>query len=433
MRLSVSLFPNNELRVSLNPEPRVKKEMSKPETHETQVFLSEKKLSANKQSRLVSQECEDSLDISCESETGIVGFGKLPRKTVFGLRGKRTIQRTGGVFDKRFKKEHCVFLTGTLPGSTDESLRAIAAWSGYIVHRLKAWVTKHVQSQFSFYVWEWQRRGALHLHYCVYVPTDRSRQYILEHFHDEWCRLLELVSQSSGTDMFASSKGFSRRNKWEEVITDAQVVTKSVSAYLSKYCSKGHKTELSRYFPSRWWGVSQACRKSLAEMTLTMAFDCLSRKRAETLFEEVISITDRVCIKSYNYRHGSGSGRSLVGYHCPKDSPEDIWKTIVSNPIMPFTNCLGEQTLKRKTRQSALEIKCWAQYRLCSKLQMSAALKAKILQEDFTTATTWNLSIADWRELYSLSCLLLKDSSLDSLSLRIKKMALMQIRNLLHG
>lgn len=428
MRIGLSLYPNNEVRVSLTSDPPIRKEHSNRETHETHGFLSPTKAKNPPVDEEDADHFPSPLDISSKVETKPAGFGSLPRKTVFGLAGKRMIQRVGGVFDRKFPREECVFLTGTLPGSTDESFRAMAEWSGYIIHRLKAWVNKYAKGKFDFYCWEWQKRGALHLHYCVYVPCPRGRKCILERFHGEWVRLLRTVGSLAGTDMFANGRGFSWQSKVESVQAYAQAVKKSVAAYLSKYCSKGHKTEYSKYYPSRWWGVSNACRDALKEMSLNLRLDCLSMRKAQEIFEEVISITDRCLATAHTYWHGSGFGRSLVGYHCPQDNPQDIWKTLVNTLNQLSYACLTMDKTEKLSLENRCAISCWVASLPSCGLSLSGTLREKIHSYDFTTSQTKNLSESDWRELYSLACLMCSDSSLNRSSKTVKRIALRNIR-----
>lgn len=429
MKVTVNIYPNNEIRTSIVPDPRYKKQSELNGKHETPSdegvsFLLEK---ANDPSH----EAPPILDISCDFRESLKpGYGGTPRKTVFGLRAKRTLQRVGGVFDKKFVKEHCLFLTGTLPGSTKESYEAIASWSGYIVDRLKSWVSYYVSTEFSFHVWELQRRGALHLHYCVAVHDGSSRQSIIERFKSEWVRILKSVSAKAGIDLFQRGFGGSWKDRTDAVQAYAQPVRKSVAAYLAKYCSKGHDTSQAFYCPSRWWGCSRAALHALEEMTLTIALDSLSLRKAQQIFEDVIHITEAIATKFYDYWHGSGFGRTQVVYHCPEDSSVDIWKSIINTFLSFSMTYLAKNTKANKSPPEISEILRLSSSRNSFADSFSVPLREILAKISSGSQTVEALTLTDWKELYSLICLLSSEICLPQRKLKLKRYALSQVRRL---
>lgn len=161
------------------------------------------------------------------------------------------------------KPGEILFFTGTLPGSGSEQFEAIARWSSWIVHRLKAWIARRVDAKLDFYAWELQKRGALHLHYALHVPDDAARFEIRTQIKNEWIRLLDSVSGFTGVDLYHNShRGFSHRSNTDLVQADCQEVEKSVGAYLGKYLSKGSRGKNSTdvFHPCRWYGVSRPLR-----------------------------------------------------------------------------------------------------------------------------------------------------------------------------
>lgn len=321
-RIVAKKYPNNEIRVRL--ESRGSGKPFSYEEEEVEVAEATPSDSGSPDPSLL-------LDIRPDFETPIKplpsGFGSMPRKTEFGLNGKNTLLRLGGVFDKLgCKPENFVFLTGTLPGSTKEAMDAIARWSGWLVHRLKAWLNKYQKGErLDFYVWERQKRGALHLHYCLYCPDSGQRQRILERFKSQWIRLLDSIGKSSNTDMFARSEGGTWANFKEVTQAYAQEVYKSVVAYLAKYCSKeAGKDSGGEYYPSRWWGCSRSCTKHLREMAEEFEIDALSRSKGEALFEEYTRTLDVHTNKCHTYRDKVGSGINTVAY-THKEELDSIW------------------------------------------------------------------------------------------------------------
>lgn len=411
MRLKVDIYPNNEVRATLTPNPRFRKystdelTQSDPVSDETQAetLASDREHGSGDRSLL---------DITCDFQESLKpGYGGLPKKTVFGLRGKRTILRAGGMMERLFKPEECVFLTGTLPGSTSESIETLARWSGYAMNLLKTWVKYYADSEHSFYCWEWQKRGALHLHYCVAVSDPIKRQLLVERFRNQWCNILESISEQSGIDLFKRGFGGTWRGKRWRVQADAQTVHTSVAAYVSKYCSKGNDTNEAFHCPSRWWGVSRALLHATVEATLTLVLDSLSLRRALALFEEVIHVTDQLTLKSYGYRHGTGQGKSLVAYHYPQDNPEDIWKTL----IQTFEKCSMKYSAKKGSVETSqvrmFEILHSSLSQNSSDVCLSVPGKEALDSLRSGQITSAQAKLSDLRELLSVTCLICSDRS----------------------
>jgi hypothetical protein len=185
--------------------------------------------------------------------------------------------RAGGVADSDgHDPGEWLFLTGTLPGGTPEAMRAMAEWSSALVDRLKSWISKYELATESMYCWEFQGRGALHLHYCVRIKSDQANRHILDGFSDWWLSAIERVSRDSGTDCFEWSN---RKGSWagrKEVIQSVAIrCEKPPSRYLSKYLSKGAikrekkivKNAINLFYPVRWWGVSRPLLRRLRELT----------------------------------------------------------------------------------------------------------------------------------------------------------------------
>lgn len=411
MRVKIEIFPNREIRTCVSSDARIRKEkVSSKQTSGSDapgVFSCDETHEADGETR-------PPLDISCDfTKTLKPGYGGSPRKTEFGLRAKRTLQRVGGVFDRMFSPSECVFLTGTLPGSGEDAMKAIADWSGYIVKCVKDWIKYYVGTEYSFHCWEFQRRGALHLHYCVAINDCGSRESVIERFKLEWIRILESVSEKSGIDLFRK-KGFgSWRGNKKVVQAYAQRVRKSVAAYLAKYCSKEHDTSLATNYPSRWWGCSRAALHALERMTLTLELDSVSIRKALAMYEDVIHITESVSKKSYEYVHGSGYGISQVAYYCPEENPEDIWRTLIRT--------LGSFSMRFSAKKGNREVSAVKMFEtLHSSLSanssgvcLSVPAKEALMSIISGQRCPSRLTLSDWREMYSIACYLCSRSSSD--------------------
>jgi hypothetical protein len=209
------------------------------------------------------------LDYSFQLETAkrarLSGFGEPPtRATRFTRKASKTIQRCARALDEFSDSPgHILFFTGTLPGTGADKYEAIARWSSYVVHRLKAWVAKRLPSKYDFYCWELQKRGALHLHYAVHCPDETIAQELIDGFKDEWIKLLKTVGEKTGVNLFHNGeRDIDWLNHPEHIQAKTERVVKSVGAYLGKYLSKSSRGQVKqgRFNPCRWWGCSRPLR-----------------------------------------------------------------------------------------------------------------------------------------------------------------------------
>lgn len=242
--------------------------------------------------------------------------------------------------------EECLFLTGTLPGSTADSYRSIAEWSGYIVHRLKSWIGNYATQKLDFYCWEYQKRGALHLHYCVHLPDVASRAFILGGFHEWWVTILHSIGEKSKCDMFRKNSHKTHLGNTAVVRAVAEVCRKSPARYLAKYLTKS-ATPLRgagrSFSPSRWWGTSRPLKKLCDSLTQTIEIIECGYHKARSLWEEI----NHVCVSSdsvtYEYRHKVGSGHTIVSY--PNTPDERTW-------ILTALECLQPMAIIHLQEQS---------------------------------------------------------------------------------
>ena len=329
-QIAIARYPNREFRAVLTRQRN-------PRTTPIGVSGTEESLPST-------EAPSASLDISSKSETGAKRPDRAPSR--FGLNAKRTLLRVGGTLEEHDSDpSHGVFLTGTLPGSTPESMNAIARGSSWVVHRLKAWVAKRVQSKLDFYVWERQKRGALHLHYFVYCRDGEARKSLLEGFKEEWIRLLSALGKEYGCNMW--KRGFGDRRVHPKEVTQAyaQQVHKGVGRYLSKYCSKeaGKPNSISgKYRPTSWWGCSRPLLQLLREKTDTGLISFSSVTAAHTWLQNLYEDLSPLSCHSYSYPHKVGVGVTKIQYYsealwrmatqsirrkCPLDSPSQKMET----------------------------------------------------------------------------------------------------------
>jgi hypothetical protein len=225
------------------------------------------------------------------NKEGKNGFGCMPEKSPnFTKNAKNAIRWGAAAMETQFGKGACVFLTGTLPGSTVEAQFTFAAYSSWFVDRLNKWLLKHYAIDGKSYrisVWELQKRGALHLHALVATAPERTATLINE-FQAYWIKLLQDLSDATGVDLFARSVGGSWRGQYDvikrikgslkpmkDIMCYGAVVVKTVAGYLSKYLSKGagdfRFSKAPEYYPARWWSSSCAVKTLVAEQTIKIA------------------------------------------------------------------------------------------------------------------------------------------------------------------
>ena len=314
-------FPNNEVRVTWSSLPHPKEPKS------GEISSDGIELPGSLPPEPLSEKNPiDPLSLVPNSQTlrNPVGFGSLSLKpTIFGLNGKRKLIRQGAAMESEAPPDECLFLTGTLPGSTEDAFRAIAAYSGYIVHRLKSWIGNYAPEKYDFYCWEYQRRGALHLHYCVWIPDSASRHMVLEKFRNWWIEILHRVGESCNTDLFRKNATRTWLTDLSKVRAVAEVCRKSPARYLAKYLSKSaspSRGAARAFSPSRWWGTSRPLKKLCDALTETIEIIECGYHKARSLWEEVTHACTSSDSVTYQYRHKVGSGHTLVSY---PNSPED--------------------------------------------------------------------------------------------------------------
>lgn len=270
-----------------------------------------------------------SLVPNSKTERSHAGYGALPLKpTVFGLNARRSLLRSGGALEKVAPPEETIFLTGTLPGSTEDSFRAIAQYSAYIVNSLKAWIANYVPGKLDFYCWELQKRGALHLHYACHVPDEAHRTYICSAFREWWIQILHRIGDQANVDMFRKNATHTWLSDTSKVRAVAEICRKSVARYLAKYLSKSAKSAkgASRAFtPSRWWGVSRPLKALTDRMSSVVEVVEAGYHTVRSVWEKVKHVCDASESVTHSYRHKVGEGETIVLYTKDALERDHLW------------------------------------------------------------------------------------------------------------
>lgn len=171
------------------------------------------------------------------------GFGKLGKARAMSGRQRKQVRERVAAIDRHYKRVNRRFLTLTLPSVDLAAYRAIAEWSSYLVNRLNVWIGRLIGDHARVSVWEYQDRGALHLH--AIIGGDNAARISTEVLRDKWVELLEDVGERTGADMFLGSDGQDWRKTPDVIRVASEVPEKSLSSYLAKYLSKGIKDEQS--------------------------------------------------------------------------------------------------------------------------------------------------------------------------------------------
>lgn len=231
-----------------------------------------------------------------------VGYGRISAGTSFGRAAKVAVKSAAAVIDT-YSRDRSVFLTGTLPGSTPAAVAALAGWSAWVVKNLRQWLRDTFPQSVAVGVWEYQKRGALHLHLVVLLADAEQAQEILQCWKTRWIKLLKTVSKKSGVDLFARADGGSWASCPDVVNAVAEPVRKSVKHYLAKYLSKGSDTTrgTAAYPPSRWWFCDRRLLQEARESCRQVEVLDLGLFSALTLFEKLGSLAPALTQKIFPY------------------------------------------------------------------------------------------------------------------------------------
>lgn len=358
-RILIQSYPNREIRVT-----HVRQVLAHRVTNET------KNKTDNLPAAIAAPTCHSLKTLQGTTKprpTGLLqvdgkpGWGGLPRFQKFSTYARRQILRAGGALERAHPHHECLFLTLTLPGSTKVSMEALARYSGMAVQRLKNWIGYRISNNLSIYTWEWQKRGALHLHYVVHCPDRDKGEYIRTKLQEEWTRILDAIGEASGVDLYKKNEGFSWSSNKEMTRVDAQWCEKSVAAYLSKYVSKpkGLEKHVSKntYCPSRWYGVSRPLLQLTREMSFSICLDFQKSNDVLAMYEDCLSLLSSFSLKCYTYKHKVGDGSTIVSY-CDTNEQESIWNHIMTQ-ICPtpdsYTNT--ELNMRRLARNGCILLK----------------------------------------------------------------------------
>jgi hypothetical protein len=246
-KASIVIYANGELRIRSAPCSGSRRAASR--------------CSLDKQSEI--QESAPSVgkhDIGaiCERSAALKpGWGGIAKATKFRKEAKQTIKEYGAVADEVFGSNQ-LFLTWTLPGDGAAPIEALARWSSYVSHRVCQWLRDTIDGAWIAWVFEFQKRGALHQHLIV---GGHHRGQLLR-AQAEWCDTMRAIfletGRKAGVYLLGNEQTQHDNALQMHLGQKAEFVVKSAARYLCKYVSKnsGGDGVAAHAPPVRWWRVN---------------------------------------------------------------------------------------------------------------------------------------------------------------------------------
>lgn len=232
------------------------------------------------------------------------GYGATPRIKSFSAASGQKVRECGGAIDYLCDGEpsKCRVITLTLPATGEDAYKALSDWSGYATNRLLQLIRRTRDDRYHwFYVWEHQKRGALHLHLCLYHEQSRESEKIGDAIVSKWRDILRDIGTRCGIDLLFA-KGFGRRVESHEMQSNNQQMRKGCGAYFSKYAAKTSNTRdesgietvntrnARRYPPCSFWGRSQNLAKLCKSLSFGWKFEGVDGTESEALLCEALEI-----------------------------------------------------------------------------------------------------------------------------------------------
>lgn len=289
---------------------------------------------------VITSELQERLDSTSTPRN--TDYSKPVGVTRFTRNGRHRLLEAGEICEERRRAGSTgVFVTFTLPGSTFAAYDALSRYSGYIANRICQCIRDYKYSESYFWVWERQKRGALHLHLFIGLQPGTPWDCYRDALRSCWYASLSQVGQSAGVDMFRHKDGLysTVARYWRY---DYQEVRKGVGNYLSKYVSKEAESGFSErpsredvgLYPRRWWYMSRNLTQEINKRRKTLCVEGVRVEDAELVLQCMHAMGEElspVLAHEYNaeigrskYRDGSfgTSYRSIKWY--PSEEFADI-------------------------------------------------------------------------------------------------------------
>jgi hypothetical protein len=283
------------------------------------------------------------------------GWNSLSKPTSFTKNARHRLLEAGAIVDK-FCGLNAYEITCTLPGSTRESMRLLAENTGWIMNELTQ-IIRRAKCKYWFYVWEYQKRGALHLHMLVADPV-QSMENLAVKLQSRWWGLLKLLSSRTGRDAFGRKTGGSWSKapiRWQSHIAPIQ---KSVAAYFSKYAGKGSSPFLKSgtanqpFCPSRWWGCSTEIKDQIkvGRQRYTLTTSSSTSHKIKAYLHSMLQDADMIRRYDYSFDLGKTANGTVLGcgdvcvryYNDAGFTRMQRWEKIIWDGVLAIAQEAGE-------------------------------------------------------------------------------------------
>lgn len=232
------------------------------------------------------------LDIIGKSQRGFKSC-RLNRPKSFTAKSGQKIRECGAAID-RISADPALTraITLTLPADHVGAFRALAAYSGYVINRLFQPIRRnHSDKCHWFFVWEYQKRGALHLHIALYHPDAATGKRLGDECIEQWLKILADIETKSHVDMFCQKDmvTYTPREKYQN---QNQAMRRSLGAYFSKYAGKqeSKNSKHCRDYPvSRFWGSSYSVKELIREQSFDYTLAADDDKTINEMSEKIIA------------------------------------------------------------------------------------------------------------------------------------------------
>ena len=244
------------------------------------------------------------------------GFSKIlgtdkadERIPPFGAKQGQKLRESGAAIDLLMTQQGGAarIITLTLVGDTKEAFECLAANSGYAINRLFQSVRRNAPDCKNwFFVWEYQKRGALHLHICLWHEKPNMAARLGVKIVQSWYKILQDIQSQTGIDMFIrrDRKTYTPKRKWQ---SRNEPMRKSAGGYFSKYASKASNKEERKYIyhlaqkypPSRFWGSSQSVKNIIKENSFSYSFESWKTEASNEYCEGLRELLSQFDILDY--------------------------------------------------------------------------------------------------------------------------------------
>jgi len=304
--ISVKIRPNNQITITSGTFCKRKRKISQDEQDKSDILMTidiqnlAEELAAQ---RVVLEKLRIKLDKTANPYLDIIKKSQRDKKPLFSRINKpknftkqsgQKLRESGAAMDISCDRntKFCHEVTLTLPANTNEAFTALAAYSGYAINRLLQPIRRDYGSDcLWFYVWEYQKRGALHIHIALYHPDESEGLWIAAKMIEQWHKILIDIGQKADTDMFLDKRR-DRSTIRAKHQHHTQPISKAVGAYFSKYAGKEESKQqwyCQKYPVSRFWGSSKVIKQIIKENSFQYKIDYFSDdKSQENMMEHII-------------------------------------------------------------------------------------------------------------------------------------------------